>query len=86
MGGCGGRRLSRPHPHMPENRPRLSVSNVVGKLKGRSAMILLERHPERRRLAGRGRTLWARGCHVSAVGLNESVTRGTHSDRRTAAA
>ena len=39
--------------------PRLSVSNVVGKLKGKSAIILHERHPEWRRAAGRDRTLWA---------------------------
>ena len=55
--------------------PRLSVSNVVGKLKGKSAIILHGRHPEWRRAAGRDRTLWARGHCVSTVGLNESVIR-----------
>ena len=55
--------------------PKLSVSSVVGKLKGKSAIILHERRPEWRRAAGRDRTLWARGHCVSTVGLNESVIR-----------
>ena len=55
--------------------PKHSVSNIVGKLKGKTSIILHERHPEWRRLAGRDRTLWARGYYVSTVGLNESVIR-----------
>lgn len=55
--------------------PRHSVSSVVGRLKGKSAIILHERHQERRSLTGRDRTLWARGYYVSTVGLNESVIR-----------
>ena len=55
--------------------PKLGVSSVVGKLKGKSAIILHERHPEWRRAAGGDRTLWARGHCVSTVGLNESVIR-----------
>lgn len=55
--------------------PKHSVSSVVGKLKGKSAIILHERHPEWRRVTGRDRTLWARGYYVSAVGLNESAIR-----------
>ena len=55
--------------------PKHSVSGVVGKLKGKSAIILHERHPELRRVTGRDRTLWARGYYVSTVGLNESVIR-----------
>ena len=55
--------------------PKHSVSNIVGKLKGKSAIILHERHPEWIRLTGKDRTLWARGYYVSTVGLNESVIR-----------
>ena len=55
--------------------PKHSVSNVVGRPKGKSAIILHERHPEWRRMTGRGRTMWARGYYVSTVGLNESVIR-----------
>ncbi|MBM6786850.1 transposase, partial [Collinsella tanakaei] len=52
-----------------------SAGDVVGKLKGKSSIILHERHPEWRRAAGRDRTLRARGHCVSAVGLNGSVIR-----------
>ena len=55
--------------------PKHSVSNVVGRLKGKSAIILHERHHEWRALTGRDRTMWARGYYVSTVGLNESVIR-----------
>lgn len=55
--------------------PKHGVSKVVGRLKGKSAIILHERHPEWRRATGRDRTLWARGHYVSTVGLNESVIR-----------
>jgi putative transposase len=55
--------------------PKHSVSNVVGRLKGKSAIVLHERHPEWRRITGRDRTLWARGYYVSTVGLNESTIR-----------
>ena len=55
--------------------PKHSVSHVVGRLKGKSAIVLHERHPEWRRITGRDRTLWARGYYVSTVGLNESIIR-----------
>ena len=48
--------------------PKHSVSHVVGRLKGKSAIVLHERHPEWRKL-------WARGYYVSTVGLNESIIR-----------
>ena len=50
--------------------PKHSAGNVVGKLKGRSAIVLHERHPEWRRESGRDRTFWARGYYISTVGLN----------------
>ena len=55
--------------------PKHSASDVVGKLKGKSTIILHERHPEWRRIAGRDRTPWARGYYVSTVGLNETAVR-----------
>ena len=55
--------------------PKHSVSHVVGRLKGKRAIVLHERHPEWRKLTGRDRTLWARGYYVSTVGLNESIIR-----------
>ena len=45
--------------------PKHAVSSVVGKLKGRSAIVLF----------GRDRTLWARGYYVSTVGLDEAAVR-----------
>jgi putative transposase len=55
--------------------PKHSVSKVVGRIKGRSAITLFERHPELRGVTGRDRTFWARGYYVSTVGLNETVIR-----------
>ena len=36
--------------------PKHSVSHVVGRLKGKSAIVLHERHPEWRRITGRDRS------------------------------
>jgi putative transposase len=55
--------------------PKYCVGKVIGKLKGRSAIILFERHPEWRGATGRDRTLWARGYYAGTVGLNEEVIR-----------
>ena len=55
--------------------PKHSVSNVVGRLKGKSAIILHERHHEWRALTGRDRTMWARGHHAGTVGPDESAIR-----------
>lgn len=55
--------------------PKYAVAGVVGKLKGRSSVILHNEHPEWRATTGRDRTLWARGYYVSTVGLDEAVIR-----------
>ena len=55
--------------------PKYALSSVVGKLKGRSSIILHERHPEWRKLTGRDRTLWARGYYASTIGLDEAKVR-----------
>ncbi len=55
--------------------PKHAVCKVVGRLKGRSSIVLHERHPEYRRAAGRDKTLWARGYYVSTVGLDEAKVR-----------
>lgn len=41
--------------------PKYSVSEIVGYLKGKSALVLYDRHPEWRRRIGKDRTFWARG-------------------------
>ena len=55
--------------------PKYVVSKVMGMLKGKSAMMLFDRHPEWKRKTGRDKTFWARGYYVSTVGINESVIR-----------
>ena len=55
--------------------PKYSVAEIMGYLKGKSAMMLFDRHPEWRRKTGRERTFWARGYYVSTIGLNEAVIR-----------
>ena len=54
--------------------PKYAVRKVVGRLKGRSSIILHEGRPEWRARGG-GKTLWARGCYVSTVGLGEAKVR-----------
>jgi putative transposase len=55
--------------------PKYAVSKVVGYLKGKSALILFDHHPEWRDITGRNRTFWARGYFVSTIGLDEAVIR-----------
>ena len=54
--------------------PKLSVSSVVGLLKGKSALEVMSYGGRSSRMA-RGRQFWARGYCVSTVGLNEQVIR-----------
>ena len=55
--------------------PKLSVSEFMGYLKGKSTLMLYDRHPE---LVQKGmrRNFWARGYYVSTVGnVNEETVR-----------
>lgn len=46
--------------------PKLSVSDFVGYLKGKSALMIFDKHPE---LGSKwDRTFWAKGYYVSTVG------------------
>lgn len=46
--------------------PKLSVSEFLGYLKGKSALMIFDKHPE---LGSKwDRTFWARGYYVSTVG------------------
>ncbi len=51
--------------------PKYAVPTIVGYLKGKSTMILFERHSRLRRNF-RGHSFWARGYYVSTVGLDEA--------------
>ena len=54
--------------------PKYSVSQVVGYIKGKSAMYLARVYSERKRNFT-GQSFWARGYFVSTVGRDEKVIR-----------
>jgi putative transposase len=67
--------ISHDHVHLVLSiPPKYSVSNVVGTLKGRTAIRLLKKFPG---LRGKGyrRSFWSRGYFVSMVGVNEAIIR-----------
>lgn len=54
--------------------PKYAVSNVVGYLKGKSAIAVARRFGGRTRNFT-GEVFWARGYYVSTVGLDEAMVR-----------
>ena len=54
--------------------PKLSVSAFMGYLKGKSALMMFERHANLKYKFG-NRKFWAEGYYVSRVGLNEATVR-----------
>ncbi len=46
--------------------PKMSVSNFMGYLKGKSALMIFDRHPELR--SKWNKAFWARGYYVATVG------------------
>jgi putative transposase len=52
--------------------PKYSVSQVMGYLKGKSAMMIFDRHSNLKYKFG-NRHFWAEGYYVSTVGLNEKT-------------
>ena len=58
--------------------PKLAVSQVVGYIKGKSAIHLARVYGERKRNFV-GQHFWARGYFVSTVGRDEATIRGLHS-------
>lgn len=50
--------------------PSLSVSNFVEYLKGKSTLLIFERHANLKYMFGNG-YFWCRGCYVYTVGNNE---------------
>ena len=49
--------------------PKLSVSEFMGYLKGKSALMIFDRHQEFRQKGNRH--FWAKGYYVNTVGRNE---------------
>ena len=49
--------------------PKIAVSNFMGYLKGKSSLMIFERHANLKYKYG-NRNLWAKGFFVSTVGLD----------------
>ena len=49
--------------------PKMSVSEFMGYLKGKSALMIFDRHPGKKKNGDRH--FWARGYYVDTVGRNE---------------
>lgn len=54
--------------------PKYSVSDIVGYLKGKSALMIFERHANLRYKFG-NRHFWCRGFYVDTVGKNTSAIK-----------
>ena len=54
--------------------PKISVSSFMGYLKGKSALMLFDRHANLKYKFG-NRHFWSEGYYVSTVGLNETTIR-----------
>ena len=53
--------------------PKLAVSDAVGYVKGKSALMLFDRYPQYRERTS-GRNFWARGYYVVTIGnVNEDT-------------
>ena len=63
------------HVHMLiEVPPKYSIAQVIGYIKGKSALYVARKYGERQRYFS-GQHMWARGYFVSTVGLDEEVIR-----------
>ena len=49
--------------------PKISVSEFMGYLKGKSALMVFDKHPEFKQKGNRH--FWAKGYYVNTVGRNE---------------
>ena len=54
--------------------PRMSVSSFMGYLKGKSSLMIFDKHTNLKYKFG-NRHFWAEGYYVSTVGLNEATIR-----------
>ena len=54
--------------------PRISVSSFMGYLKGKSALMMFDKHANLKYKFG-NRHFWAEGYYVSTVGLNEATIK-----------
>ncbi|MEO9179117.1 IS200/IS605 family transposase [Veillonella parvula] len=54
--------------------PKISVSSFMGYLKGKSALMMFDKHANLKYKFG-NRHFWSEGYYVSRVGLNEATVR-----------
>ena len=54
--------------------PKISVSSFMGYLKGKSSLMMFDRHANLKYKFG-NRHFWAEGYYVSTVGLNDTTVR-----------
>ena len=54
--------------------PKISVANFMGYLKGKSSLMIFDKHANLKYKFG-NRKFWAEGYYVSTVGLNEATIR-----------
>ena len=54
--------------------PKMSVSSFMGYLKGKSALMMFDRHANLKYKFG-NRHFWSEGYYVSTVGLNEATIK-----------
>jgi len=62
--------------------PKYAVATIVGYLKGKSAMVVFERHSKLKRNF-KGHSFWARGYYANTVGLDEARIRKYIQDEET---
>jgi len=54
--------------------PKISVSSFMGYLKGKSALMMFDKHANLKYKFG-NRHFWSEGYYVTTVGLNEAIIR-----------
>ena len=62
------------HVHLLVIPPKMSVSNFMGYLKGKSSLMIFDKHANLKYKFG-NRKFWAEGYYVSTVGLNETTIK-----------
>jgi putative transposase len=55
--------------------PKLSISTIVGILKGRTAIRIFQKYPQLKQKLYWGNHFWSKGYCVDTVGLNEEMIR-----------
>ena len=67
--------LMKDHVHMLVSiPPKISVSSFMGYLKGKSALMMFDKHANLKYKFG-NRHFWSEGYYVSTVGLNEATIK-----------